>query len=420
MIGFSLGQGALAGVNLLIALYLVRALSIEAYAQFGLALGFQATMAALMDAGLAGTIIPLVGERAWDPAFVGRYVRAAKHLRDRAFFILSPIAGLVFVLIMHQHHWNPFVQAALLLSVLLALYSGGPVSYFSAPLILYGRLRQYYLPQTLSALGRLLLCVALGAAGLLTSWAAAALGALGVSANAWLLGRESRQLFVWAKSHEPSASQEIRHYVLPAVPAVIFYSFQAQIALILISIFGKTVNIAQVAALGRLSQVFAVLLTFNAIVIEPRIARLPQSRLRLTYLGLTSLACLFAGFVVFTGFRFPWLYLRLLGSQYDGLGNLVGWVIATACVGYLANLIWLMNRARRWLFWRGTILEIVLTLTVDVAYVSFIGVRTTRQAIFFSLATSFCSLCTHGYIATYGFRNGPRVQHPGAPKPATA
>jgi hypothetical protein len=46
---FFLGQGALQGINILVGLYLVRVLSIESYAQFGLTVGFQQTVGLLMD-----------------------------------------------------------------------------------------------------------------------------------------------------------------------------------------------------------------------------------------------------------------------------------------------------------------------------------------------------------------------------------
>ena len=55
---FFLGQAALQAVSALIGLFLVRSLSVNAYAQFGLALGFQATASILMDLGFASTIIP--------------------------------------------------------------------------------------------------------------------------------------------------------------------------------------------------------------------------------------------------------------------------------------------------------------------------------------------------------------------------
>ena len=117
---FFLGQGALQGINILVGLYLVRVLTIESYAQFGLTVGFQQTVGLLMDLGFASTIIPLVGARGDDRGLVGRYVRSAKYLRDRAFWILAPIAAVVFIAMMFHHHWNWYVQALLICSVLLS------------------------------------------------------------------------------------------------------------------------------------------------------------------------------------------------------------------------------------------------------------------------------------------------------------
>src|SRR5580698_3343929 len=71
---FLFGQAALQGINVLVGLYLVRALSVEHYAQFGLAFGFQTTVCMLMDLGFTSTIIPMVGERTNDRALVGSYL----------------------------------------------------------------------------------------------------------------------------------------------------------------------------------------------------------------------------------------------------------------------------------------------------------------------------------------------------------
>src|SRR5579871_3812561 len=123
LMGFFLGQGAAQGINILTGLFLVRALSVEAYAQFGLAAGFQALFAILMDLGFASTIVPMVGDQRDDRALVGRYVRAAKHLRDLSFWVLAPVTIVAFLAIMHKQHWSWTVQLVLLSSVLLALYS---------------------------------------------------------------------------------------------------------------------------------------------------------------------------------------------------------------------------------------------------------------------------------------------------------
>jgi hypothetical protein len=215
--------------------------------------------------------------------------------------------------------------------------------------------------------------------------------------------------FQWPKTFDPIANREVIQYVLPAIPAVIFSAFQIQIALLLIGIFGQTSSIAQVAALGRINQFFLILTTFNIVVIEPRIAKLGRDRLLKVYIQLISLACILAAIVSWISFKFPQPFVWLLGPKYEGVSNVIGLSVMTACVSYVANLFWLMNRARKWLFWRGTLLEIALTLTVDIVFVFTQGVRTTRNAVLFTFASALCGLCAHVYITYYGFQKGPRV-----------
>jgi hypothetical protein len=412
--GFFFGQATLQAINALSSLFLVRALSVEHYAQFGLAFGFQATASMLMDLGYASTIIPLVGERSDDPALVGSYLRAAKHLREKAFFILGPLAAVAFLAIMHKHHWGWTTQIALLLSVLVSLYSSGPVSYYSAPLFLYRRLREYYIPQTLSGLGRLAGYLALEIGGAMNACTAAGLNSANVLVNAVLLRRSGMRYVEWPKHNEPAVNKEVLNYILPAIPTFVFAAFQSQIALFLINAFGQTVNVAQVAALGRLAQLFLVLTSFNLIIVEPRIARISNHKLLSTYLLLILLACGLSLAVVPLAFLFPAPFIWLIGPKYSGLGNIVGFVVLTACFNYLANLIWVMNRARKWIFWRGTILEIVAMFSVDVCFVAFIGVRNTRQAILFTLASSISAVSTHAYIGIYGFLKHRRNTSGGA------
>jgi O-antigen/teichoic acid export membrane protein len=412
--GFLVGQGAAQGVSVLAGLFLVRFLSVEAYAQFSVAAGFQVVFSVLMDLGFASTIVPLVGERRDDRAVIGRYVRSAKQLRDRAFWILAPIASLAFVAIIHKYHWSWNLQILLLSSVLLSLYSGGKVSYFSAPLFIFGRLREYYVPQVLSGTGRLLAYVCLAFGGGLNAWTAAGLSALNITANGSLIRRKSSKYLEWPDADDPATDRELLRCILPATPAIVFSAFQSQISLFLVSIFGGTLYIAQVAALGRIGQIFIVLASFNTIVIEPYIARLSRERLLrsyVTFILLASTACIPAVVIAFT---WPQAFLWVLGSKYEGLRGVLGWFVLSACMNFVAGLAWIMNRSRKWLFWSGSILEVVLLLVVQVAFAILIGIKNTREAVLFGLASSFCYLIAHGYVAICGFLKGPPIAHEGA------
>lgn len=418
---FLLGQGAAQGINLVAGLFLVRHLSVQAYAAFGLAIGFQAIFSTLMDFGFAGTIVPMVGDQKEDRALVGRYVRAAKHLRDRSFWLLAPVAAIAFLGVMHRQHWSWGLQLALLLSTLLALYSGGKASYFSVPLFLHGDLRSYYVLQVAAGAVRLGSYLVLAFVGGLNAWVAAAIGALTISFTAEWYARQSKPLMLWPERDDPETDKKVFQYIIPAAPAVIFAAFQAQITLLLISLFGgRTLYIAQVAALGRIGQVFAVLTTFNLIVIEPFVARLNQRRLVPAFLGFPALACLVLLPVSYAAFTWPQVFLYLIGPKYENLRDLLGWVILAACINYVGGLVWMMNRARKWVFWSGSFLEIALLLGAQIAFVALVGMRNTRDAVFLSLVASVCPLTAHVCVSIYGLWRNQRELQSGAALPASA
>lgn len=406
---FFLGQGALQAVNVVTGIFLVHMLSVEAYAQFGLASGFQSTASNLMDLGFAGTVIPLVGDRLHDRDLVGRYVHAALRLRTRAFLVLAPFAVTAFVVIARTHHWSWKLQVLLIVPVLIALYSSGNVSCCSAPFFLYRHLKQFYSPQTLSGLARLGSYGVLQLVGGLNAWTAAGLSALNITFVSRWLRAQSRQWIGWSDAKTSDAEREILHYVLPVMPAAIVGSLQAQISLFLIAFFGTTAGMAQVAALSRIAQLFMVLQSFNMVIVEPYIARLSRDRLLAVYLKLILLVSAGCVPVVLFAFAFPGPILWILGSHYEGLGSVVGWLVLASCINYLAGLAWVMNRARKWVYWSGTIVEIVLLLAVQIAFIVFVGVRTTREAVMFSLVSSLCFVVAHAYNAVYGFMRGPRV-----------
>ncbi len=109
---FSSARARRRPIGVLSGFLLVHILSVEAYAQFGIATAFQGVFTILMDVGFAATIVPLVGDRG--PTIeqvIGRYVRAARHLRDRSFWILAPVASIAFFATVRAHHWSWKLQS---------------------------------------------------------------------------------------------------------------------------------------------------------------------------------------------------------------------------------------------------------------------------------------------------------------------
>jgi O-antigen/teichoic acid export membrane protein len=114
---FLAGQGSVQVLNLVSGFLLLRWLSVEAYAQYSVAFGFQNTLGILVDLGISGSIVALVGDRGSDKEIVGTYIQSAKHFRNRFFAVIIPLAAIAFPLVTSKHNWDLTTQLLLFISV---------------------------------------------------------------------------------------------------------------------------------------------------------------------------------------------------------------------------------------------------------------------------------------------------------------
>ena len=87
---FGIWQIAYQALQLFTGLLLANWLSIEAYSEYGVALGFQNMLNILTDLGITGSIIALVGDRIHDRETIGRFTRAALSFRNVMLLTLGP------------------------------------------------------------------------------------------------------------------------------------------------------------------------------------------------------------------------------------------------------------------------------------------------------------------------------------------
>ncbi len=404
------GQGLVQFTNLLTGLLLLRWLAVDNYAQFIVAFSFQVTLGFLTDLGFSGTIIALVGPRGNDPAVIGSYIRSGRHIRNVMLLCLTPVAALFYAQIVRQHHWATLTSVILFASIVASIYFSGMISYYGAPLLIRGRLSHYYRNQFAGSLFRILTCGALYLIGSLSAWTASWVNALGFLVIGSLNAHESRR-FVKLPAHpDPKTTRQMMQYVLPTMPSLIFFALQGQISLFLISFFGRTRSIAEVGALGRLGQLFLMLSGFNAAVIEPFMARLPEQRVLRSYLIIVLIACAICVPICCLGFFDPKVLLLLLGPRYASLQRETGWLVLSSCVGYLVGVLWIMTAARRWIYWTTTWTSIGLILTVQILFLCLFRVDSTLNAILFGLATNAAYLLSVLINSVFGFIRGPRIQ----------
>lgn len=387
LLAFAVGQPAEQFLNLLTGFLLLRWLDKEQYAMFGVAFAFQSTVNQLTDLGFAGSIVALAGERGTEPAWLGRYLRSARHYRTRLIGFTLVGAAVVFPLLTWNHPWGAPTKLLLFGAIALGVGFQGWIMYGS-PLLVHRRLAAYYRPRIVTAALRLGVSLALFALGWLSGWTAAWLGALNVGLIGLSYRRAARDCVTEPERSDPEANREMRRYLTPLMPGVVFTAFQGQITVAIITVFGTTERVAEVAALGRIGQLFLLLSAVNTVLLEPYIARLPMSLLPRRYGQVLVVAVLLATALGALGFLFPGPLLWLLGSKYVGLEREVGWVVLTACIGYVSGVMWTMHAARRWIWWWGTVVYIISLVVVQSVCAVSLDLSQTMPVLWFGLATS--------------------------------
>lgn len=400
---FFAGQSLVQIIGLVTGFLLMRWMSVESYAQFSVAFGFQSLIAAFADLGFAGSILALAGTRAAQPEVLGEYIATAKYYRRWLFMLVAPIALVLMPVLMTRQGWPWGTQVALTASVLCAVYAQGYSSIYSAPLLAHQRLKQSYQSQAVAATARLGGNALMHALSVLTAATASWAATLTAVFTAVLFRRDSHPLVSIPAAADPKLRKEMRSYVAPLIPGIVFTAFQGQITLFIISTFGQQQNIAEVAALGRLGQVFAILGSLNAVVIGPYFAKLPSTLLARRYAQCLLVTMLGCGLVVLAAYVFPGPLLWILGPKYAHLHEAVLWTMGAWALGHIGGVLWTIHSARKWIYWWITWTYIACILVAQIIVASLLPLSTTINVIVFSIITSLVIILVHAANAIYGF-----------------
>lgn len=398
---FFVGQGLVQIISLGTGFLLIRWMTVTSYAEYSVAFAFQSTLNILVDLGFSGCIVALVGNRTEDRAVIGTYIKSARHHRTQFFFVIGLGSAIVFPLVVKNQPWPLWIKAILWLAVVTGVWFDGYMMY-SAPLLIHRRLKDYYKANTLASMVRLVIVGALHVFGGLVGVVAAWFASLQSAIKGWRYRRDSRDLIIEPASHDPGASKEMAKYLAPLWPEMIFYAFQGQIMVGIIAYFGKTQNIAEVAALGRLGQIFVLFGALNGAVLQPLFAKSSGRKLikisLLAIVGYLGVACLIVlSSVVVPG---PWLWL--LGPRYSSLQADLTWALAGSSVSLVIGPFYNLIVAKKWVYWSTSVAIIVLVLTVEILGVSLTDLNSTLAVIKLGVASASCSLGVFAFVSLKG------------------
>jgi hypothetical protein len=204
---------------------------------------------------------------------------------------------------------------------------------------------------------------------------------------------------------DPEDRQVIVRFIRKLAPNAVFYCFQGQITVFLISIFAHRASaVAEVGALGRLAMIFAVLSNLLANVFIPAFARCHRAaKLKLIYAGVVGGVTIFGIFVVCLAALFPRQFLFVLGNHYAHLSAELLLMVSGAVVTSIASAIWGLNSAKGWI--SGSWMYIPITLVTQLALIPFINFASVNGVLLFNLISTVPVVLLNLLLSYRGFRH---------------
>jgi O-antigen/teichoic acid export membrane protein len=408
---FLSAQGITLAGNLFYGFLCVRLLPYAEYAKFAVVFGFLGTLTVLMDINFSGTLIPLVGERIDDLQLIADYVASLRQLAHRIYSVVAPVAVLLYPLLVHRQHWSWQTVAAMVAILLVAAWCARVSGAYGAVLIVRGDRKRWYRAQMISSLGTLAILGVFWSVHWVNAFSAILINVSGIVFVCLFYFFRARRLLGVEGRPSKEKRKAIVHLALPNMSNAIFYAFQGQISLLLITLFGHTTAVASVGALGRLSQAFTLFSQMNPLLLEPYFAKLSKARLKANYLGVLAVESALCLFITGLAGLLPQLFLWVLGPRYGNLQFEVLLMIAGRSVGYMCGVLWVIHSARRFVYWWNGMMTIALTLCVQAAFIWKVDLSTVRAVLTLNLVTAVVVLLVNILTGVYGFTRGPREFH---------
>ena len=382
---------------------LVRWLPQQEYAFYTIANAMQATLMLLADIGISVGLVS-IGGRVWqDRHRFGELINTGLAVRRK----LAGAAAIIVAPILYAMLTKNGASASytfLLIAVVLAGFSIQlALDIYTVVPRLHSDIGRIQKIDFICAVARLLLIL-----GLVYLFAIAGL-AVAIASAAFLLQyfllRAYAAKVVDLKANENADDRrEIVRLIKKLAANSLFYCFQGQITVFLISFFGRhAASVAEVGALGRLAMIFTVLMNLLTNIFVPAFARCRDERkLHWLYIGIVGAVVLFSLAVLAGAAFFPEQFLFVLGNRYAHLHRELLLMVGVAVISALSGTLWLLNASKAWI--TGAWLYIPLTLATQVALIPFTDFSSVSGVLIFNLISAAPSVLLNLALSYRGFR----------------
>src|SRR5437588_6560037 len=382
---------------------LVRWLPQREYAFFTIANAMQATLMLLADIGISVGLIS-IGGRVWqDRHRFGELINTGLGLRRKLAAIAAIIVAPILYAMLAKNGASQIYTLLLIVFVLAGFSIQLSIDIFSVVPRLHSDISRIQKIDFTCAIVRLLLIV-----GLIFMLATAGLAVAIASATfllQYFLLRSYAAKVVDLNANENAEDRsEIVRLIKSLAANALFYCFQGQITVFLISFFARHAeSVAEVGALGRLAMIFTVLMNMLTNIFVPAFARCQDKRkLRHLFAAIAGGVIVFSAIVLAGATFFPNQFLFVLGNRYAHLHRELLLMVGFAVFSALSGTLWLLNASKAWV--RGAWLYIALTLATKIALIPFTDFSSVAGVVVFNLISAVPSVLLNLVLTYRGFR----------------
>lgn len=386
-------------LNGITAFLVVWLLPRDQYAWFTLAAAMMAILQVLTDGGVSSAVLSAGGGVWQNRARLSVLVQAAfqlnRFLTGVVVVCVAPV--LAWMLIRQGADWGQMLAITAL--CVLPQWAANRAQLVLVVLKLSSRVSEVQIAELAISTARLVLTLALWLSGLAeAAWVIAAVS-VSIGLQSWVV--RSRSAGLLDQVVDPGAVSASRSQILQTVrhlyPSAIFTCVQGHLAVWMLSFMGRSGDLADIGALGRLGFLVNIAGAPLVTLAAPAFARCqnPGGLRRIFFLSATASAAFMFPAVLLAGFRPDWV-LGLFGSGYKHLGHELWIVMSGLSLTVLGNVCSHLNLARGWTrhFWMAVPLSILAQLMA----VLWVDLSTLAGMAWLGFALAAANLFFHGLL----------------------
>lgn len=399
---FLASSAAVQGLNVLTGLTILWVLPMEQYALYISCAALIAMGSVGSDAGISQALLTFGSRAVGDRRRVADIFLTCAQMRRQALVWVSVLVLLAAVAMGHGQSWPPMTWLSVLALVTATNWAQVRLSPYGSLFNVFQDTRSIFVSTAIPAGLRLaatwLVCLSWP-----TAVAALVVNLLGFVVQDAVSRHRARVYMHPEARPDAQLRGQVRSFVVPLLPGVVYFIFQGQIAVFLLTSLAQTQAVAEVGALGRLQQVFILLGALNSFFVQPHFARLTARREFVRRFGLLALVLgVFAVLVMASGWWFSDAWLFLLGPNYGHVRSLIPLALAGCLAVMLGSTVYSVVVATR--HTRYQWLQIPLGLGSQAWVVLTLGVQSSHDALVLTYAPALSYLALQLALLTIAVR----------------